>query len=107
MRPIHAVTAGQAAGGRDEETDMVRTDQMWRYTRGVEVEHKHSSADRESTWSMLTAVTDSPDQGWNFHLEDGCKLQSCFGETEVDVKTIWHEDVLSWGKVAELPPGVE
>lgn len=77
---------------------MVRTDQMWRYTREVELGHYHDSADKELTWTALAAVKPSEAQGWNFDLEDGCRLQSCFDETEIDVRTIWHEDVLNWGK---------
>jgi len=77
---------------------MVRTDQMWRYTRTVELGHYHDSDDTELTWSMLTAVTPSKAQGWDFELEDGCRLQSCFAETEIEVQVLWHEDVLNWGK---------
>lgn len=77
---------------------MVRTDQMWRYPRTVELGHYHDSDNKELTWTTLTAVTPSKAQGWDFELEDGCKLQSCFAETEIEVRTIWHEDVLNWGK---------
>jgi len=76
---------------------MVRTDQMWRYPRTVKLMHYHSVGGDE-IWETLVAVTPSPAQGWNFELEDGCVLQSCFDETEIEVQTIWHEDVLNWGK---------
>ena len=78
---------------------MVRTDQMWRYTNTVKLAHYHGDGNFDTlTWEKLLKVEPSTAQGWDFHLECGCKLQSCFDETEIEVQTIWHEDVLNWGK---------
>lgn len=75
----------------------VRTDEMWRYTNTVRLGHYHDSDDEELTWTMLTAVAPSKAQGWDFELEDGCRLQSCFGDSLIEVQVDWHEDVLNWG----------
>lgn len=83
---------------------MVRTDELWRYTGTVKLSHYHSGDDyseEPARWETLTAVTPSEAQGYDLYLEDGCKLQSCFGETENEVQVIWHEDVLNWGYRAE------
>lgn len=79
---------------------MVRTDQMWRYARTVKLAHYHGH-DLDLTWITLKAVTPSSAQGWDFELEDGCVLQSCFDDMEIPVETIWHEDVLNWGKAPD------
>ena len=76
---------------------MVRTDQMWRYPRTVKIGHYHGEDEAES-FSMLLAVTESPAQGWDFHLECGCKLQSCFGETEIAVEMNLLDEVANWGR---------
>ena len=77
---------------------MVRTDQMWRYPRTVKLGHYHGSDDNELTWTELKAVRPSEAQGWDFELEDGCTLQSCFDETEIEVQMILSDEVLNWGK---------
>lgn len=78
---------------------MVRTDQMWRYARTIKLPHHHDGdIEGALSYSTLLAVTESKHQGWDFKLECGCKLQSCFGESEWEVEVIWHEDVLNWGK---------
>jgi hypothetical protein len=80
---------------------MVRTDQMWRYTRTVMIAHYHGDGNYETlTWEPVIMVEPSPIQGWNFTLECGCTLQSCFGEMEINVKMIPHPDVAAWGKPA-------
>ena len=80
---------------------MVRTDQMWRYTRTIKLSHYHGDGNYDTlTWETLMEVAPSPAQGWNFTLECGCTLQSCFDDMEWDVEVIWHDDVLNWGKVA-------
>ena len=76
---------------------MVRTDQMWRYVREVKLGHYHQD-DKVLTWSKLVKVERSKAQGWDFTLECGCRLQSCFDETEIEVQVIWHDDVVNWGK---------
>jgi hypothetical protein len=82
---------------------MVRTDQMWRYTRCVKLSHYHGDGNySELTWEDLIAVRPSPAQGWDFELECGCVLQSCFGEMEIEVQVNWHPDVLNWGKEPQL-----
>jgi hypothetical protein len=76
---------------------MVRTDQMWRYTGTVKLGHHHDGdVDGPLTWETLTAVKPSEAQGWDFWLECGCKLQSCFDDMDIEVQVIWHEDVLNW-----------
>jgi hypothetical protein len=82
-----------------KEFDMVRTDEMWRYTRTVKLSHHHDGDVRgELTWETLMKVAESPTQGWEFTLECGCVLQSCFPETTNEVQTIWDDEILNWGK---------
>ena len=65
---------------------MVRTDEMWRYPRTIEVKHCHEIEDEQ--WAVLSKVENSKVQGWDIYLSDGCKLQSCFAETEYEVRMI-------------------
>jgi len=74
----------------------VRTDKMWLYTRTVEVQHSHDILDEQ--WAVLVDVTPSGCQGWDIHLSDGCKLQSCFDETEYTVRMLPNPEVDNWGK---------
>lgn len=78
-------------------TGQVRTDEMWRYPRTIEVMHSHHINDEQ--WAVLVKVTDSGMHvgaddggkgimGWFIHLRDGCQLQSCFPETEYTVRLI-------------------
>ncbi len=77
----------------------IRTDQMWRYARTVMIGHYHGDGNyTQETWEPVVKVEPSVHQGWDFHLEDGCKLQSCFDDMEIDVKMIPHPDVANWGK---------
>lgn len=77
---------------------MVRTDQMWRYPRTVFLGHFHRSSDDDLTWELLTAVRRSTAQGWDFELDCGCVLQSCWDDTMIEVQVDWHPDVLNWGR---------
>lgn len=82
---------------------MVRTDQMWRYARTVMVEHWGSNPDCErGVWDVVTKVSESKHQGWDFHLECGCKIQSCFDETLIEVREVHHPEVAEWGKPARV-----
>jgi hypothetical protein len=78
---------------------MVRTDNLWRYTRTIELQHDCSEKNPGDSWSTLVKVTDSEAQGWDLHLECGCKLQSCFGETEWEVQMILSDEVANWPKI--------
>lgn len=79
---------------------MVLTRDMWRYARTVMIGHYHGDGNyTHETWEPVVKVERSAYQGWDFHLEDGCKLQSCFEETPIDCRE-WnpHPDVANWGK---------
>lgn len=85
---------------------MVRTENLWRYTNTIKLSHHHDgavsdaeTAETAATWSTLTSVTDSEWQGWELLLECGCKLQSCFGDTEWDVQMILSDEVANWCKI--------
>lgn len=70
---------------------MVRTDQMWRYADTARLMHYHPDENGRHTvevWTTLKEVRPSPEQGWNFELYDGCVLQSCFADTEIEVAPI-------------------
>jgi hypothetical protein len=81
----------------------VRTDQLWRYVRDVQLQHSHGCpCCLRETWSTLIGVEESSVQGWTLVLEDGCELQAST-PIEHEVQVNWHEDVLSWGKRVGSP----
>ena len=77
-------------------TGQVRTDEMWRYTRTIEVQHSHEILDEQ--WSVLVAVRPSKYQGWEIELADGCKLQCTVGEIEYTVRMLPNPEIDNWGK---------
>lgn len=83
---------------------MVRTDQMWRYARTVLIEHWGDStpACERGVWDVVVKVTESAFQGWDFHLECGCKLQSCFADMMIPTRDVPHPEVAEWGKPARV-----
>jgi hypothetical protein len=83
---------------------MVRTDQMRYYARTVMVEHwgSKSPACERGVWDVVVEVKESSVQGWDFHLACGCKLQSCFAETDIETREVWHPEVAEWGKPARV-----
>jgi hypothetical protein len=75
---------------------------MWRYAREVMIEHWGGEGTEHHTWETVTAVTPSAHQGWDFHLADGCKLQSCFPDTEIEVRMMPNPIVDEWGKAPKV-----